>query len=531
MSTAAVAGPAAGKLPLEDWRPPVNPWIIAVVVTLATFMEVLDTSIANVALPHVAGNLSASVDEATWVLTSYLVANAIVLPLNAWFSMLIGRKRFYMMCVALFTASSALCGLAPNLETLVFFRVLQGIGGGGLQPSEQAILVDTFPREKRAMAMAAYGIAVVVAPILGPTLGGWITDNYSWRWIFFINVPVGIISLLLTSELVSDPPFQKRKTFRDGLRIDYIGFGFIALGLGFLQVFLDKGQREDWFESRFIVICAVLTVVGIVAAVFWELRQDEPMVDFRLLKDRNFATATLLMFMLGFVLYGSTMLLPVFMQTMLGYTATWSGLALSPGGLFTMMMMPIVGILASRFQARWLVTIGLIVVGTALLGMAGFSTQIDFRTAMYARVHQAIGLSFMFLPINTVAYAYVPRDKNNNAAGLINLARNIGGSVGIAFTTTMLARRAQFHQNVLSAHVTPYDDAFQSTFQQASQMLSSAYASSAQVTEHCHALIYRLLGREANMLAFVDCFWLLGVMFLSMIPLVFLLKKNIQGKA
>ncbi|MGE5608869.1 MAG: DHA2 family efflux MFS transporter permease subunit [Bacillota bacterium] len=531
MSASAVAGPApTATLPLEDWRPPVNPWIIAIVVTLATFMEVLDTAIANVALPHIAGNLSASVDESTWMLTSYLVANAIVLPLSAWFSMLFGRKRFYMTCVALFTASSAMCGLAPNLETLVFFRVLQGIGGGGLQPSEQAILVDTFPRQKRAMAMAAYGIAVVVAPILGPTLGGWITDNYSWRWIFFINVPVGILSLLLTWELVSDPPFLKRKTLRDGLRIDYVGFGFIALGLGFLQVVLDKGQREDWFESRFIIVCAILTVLGLVAAVFWELRHNDPMVDLRLLKDRHFATATMLMFMLGFVLYGSTMLLPVFTQTMLGYTATWSGLALSPGGIATMLMLPIVGTLASRFQARWLVTIGLLVVGTSLLRMANFNTQIDFRTAMFARIHQAIGLSFMFLPINTAVYAFVPRDKNNNASGLVNLARNIGGSVGIAFVTTMLARRAQFHQSVLSAHTTPYDGAFQNAFQKASEMLSTAHASAAEVTEHAYALIYGLLGREANMLAFVDCFWLLGVMFFAMSPLVFLLKKNVPGK-
>ncbi|MGH9357264.1 MAG: DHA2 family efflux MFS transporter permease subunit, partial [Terriglobia bacterium] len=321
----------------------INPWIIACTVMLATFMEVLDTSIANVALPHIAGNLSASVDESTWVLTSYLVSNAIVLPLTGWFSTLFGRKRFYMGCVAIFTVSSFLCGLAPNLGVLVVLRVIQGAGGGGLQPVSQAILVESFEQEQQGMAMAVYGMGVVVAPIIGPTLGGWITDSYSWRWIFFINIPVGIIALLLTSTLIKDPPYLIRKGLKDGLKIDFIGLGLLSVGLGFLQIMLDKGQTDDWFGSPFILASAVLAVVGLVGVVIWELRQQEPMIDLRLLKDKNFSVATLTMFALGVVLYGTTVLLPILVQTLMGYTAMLSGLVLSPGAVVTMFTMPLVG--------------------------------------------------------------------------------------------------------------------------------------------------------------------------------------------
>src|SRR5579863_2344615 len=311
----------------------VSPWIIALTVMLATFMEVLDTSVANVALPHIAGDLSASVDESTWVLTSYLVSNAIILPMGGWFSMLLGRKRFYMICVALFTVSSFLCGIAPSLGALIFFRVLQGLGGGALQPVSQAILVESFPREKQGMAMAVYGMGVVVAPVIGPTLGGWITDNYTWRWIFLINIPAGILSLMLTSMLIFDPPYLVRRGFRDGLKVDFIGLGLLATGLGALEIMLDEGQRNDWFSSHGIVAAAIIAAVGLIGVVVWELRQREPVVDFRLLKDRTFAISTASMFVLGFVLYGSTMALPLFLQTLLGYTAMQSGLALSPGGL------------------------------------------------------------------------------------------------------------------------------------------------------------------------------------------------------
>src|SRR6266478_8725908 len=409
-----------------EWRPAVNPWIIAIAVTLATFMEVLDTSIANVALPHIAGSLSAGTDESTWVLTSYLVSNAIVLPLSGWISSIIGRKRFYMSCVALFTVSSLLCGLAPNLAMLIFFRVLQGAGGGGLQPSEQAILADTFPPAKRGMAFAVYGIAVVMAPAIGPTLGGWITDNFSWRWIFFVNIPVGIISLLLTSRLIQDPPEFRRRKWSE-TRIDYMGLGLIAVGLGALQIVLDKGQRDDWFESQFIVVLSVISATALIGAVIWEWRHKDPIVELHISKERTFATANFLMFMLGFALLGSTLLLPLFMQTLLGYTAERAGLALMPGGFTIMVAMPIVGFLLSRYSPRYLMMFGLSALSFSLFHMTGFDLGVDFRTVVLARMIQSVGMAFLFVPINTAAYSFLPREKNNAASGLMNLARNIGG--------------------------------------------------------------------------------------------------------
>ena len=342
---------AAISAPREFERPAINPWIIALTVTLATFMEVLDTSVANVALPHIAGSLSAGQDESTWILTSYLVSNAIILPMSGWFSQLIGRKRFYMSCVALFTISSCLCGFAPSLSSLIFFRVLQGVGGGGLQPSEQAILADTFPPKQRGMAFAVYGMAVVLAPAIGPTLGGWITDNFSWRWIFFINIPVGIISLLLTNKLISDPPYMKDQK-KKGFSIDYIGLGLLALGLGALQVVLDKGQRDDWFGSHFIVAMTTIAVVALVSVIIWEWRHKDPIIDLHLFKDRSFAVGNLLMFMVGFALLSSTVLIPLFLQTMMGYTAQEAGLALMPGGIAIIMAMPLVGYLLGHYDAR-----------------------------------------------------------------------------------------------------------------------------------------------------------------------------------
>src|SRR5882724_5703922 len=438
----------------------INPWVIAITVTLATFMEVLDTSIANVALPHISGNLSAGADESTWVLTSYLVSNAIVLPLSGWMSSLIGRKRFYMSCVAIFTVSSFLCGLAPSLGVLVFFRILQGIGGGGLQPSEQAILNDTFSLEKRGMAFAVYGLAVVVAPTIGPWLGGWITDNFSWRWIFYINVPVGIISLLLTSVLVSDPPYMKAMTAKRGFRIDYIGIGLISLGLGSMQIILDKGEREDWLSSNFIVVFVVLRVIGLVAGVLWELHEKEPVVDLRMLKNRNFALATMAMFFLGFVLYASTVLIPQFLQQLLGYTAQLAGMALSPGGAVIMCMMPVVGVLVSKVDTRILITFGCIVSASALFVMAGWDLQLDYGHAVRARMLQSFGLAFLFIPINVSAFAFVPREKTNMGTGIINLARNVGASVGIATVTTLLDRHTQSHMARLMEKINDYNAAY-----------------------------------------------------------------------
>jgi DHA2 family multidrug resistance protein len=510
------------------WRSPVNPWIIALTVTLATFMEVLDTSIANVALPHIAGSLSAGQDESTWVLTSYLVSNAIVLPLSGWLSSIMGRKRFYMSCVALFTISSALCGFSLNLPMLIVFRILQGAGGGGLQPSEQAILADTFSPAKRGMAFAVYGIAVVMAPAIGPTLGGWITDNFSWRWIFFVNIPVGIISLLLTQRLIQDPPYLKRRKLSE-TRIDYVGLGLVALGLGTLQVVLDKGQREDWFESHFIVVLSVISAAALIFVIFWEWNHKDPIIDLHLFRQRTFATANFLMFMLGFALLGSTLLLPLFMQTLLGYTAERAGLALMPGGFTIMVAMPIVGFLLSRYSPRYLLLFGLSMLSFSLFHMTSFDLGVDFHTVMMARVFQALGLAFLFVPINTTAYSSLPRDKNNAASGLMNLARNIGGSVGISMVTTMLARRTQFHQARLSENLSAASPQFQATLRALANNFSRGGADSASALQHAYAMLQANVIRQATMLAYIDNFWFLGVVIACLIPCVFLIKPAKPG--
>jgi len=522
---------SAAAPPLENaalWRPAINPWIIAVTVTLATFMEVLDTSIANVALPHIAGSLSAGQDESTWVLTSYLVSNAIVLPLSGWLSSIMGRKNFYMSCVALFTVSSFLCGLAPNLATLIICRVLQGAGGGGLQPSEQSILADTFEPAKRGMAFAVYGIAVVTAPAIGPTLGGWITDNFTWRWIFFINIPVGILSLLLTSRLIQDPPYLKRRKLSE-TKIDYVGLGFVALGLGALQIVLDKGQRDDWFESHFILVLSVIAAAALIFVIIWEWRHKDPIIDLHLFRDRTFAVSNLLMFMLGFALLGSTLLLPLLSQTLLGYTAEKAGLALMPGGFAIMLLLPLVGFLLSRYSPRWLLIFGLLVLSGSLFHMTGFDLEIDFRSVATARVIQAIGMAFLFVPINTAAYAFLPRDKNNAASGLMNLARNIGGSVGISLATTMLDRRTQVHLNDLSLNLSASNPAFQSMLQGATQAMRAHGSSASFATQQAYALIEGTVQRQATMLAYLDDFRLIGIAILAMVPLVFLMKKGRPG--
>jgi MFS transporter, DHA2 family, multidrug resistance protein len=521
---------AAGTMDETAWRPAVNPWVIALTVTLATFMEVLDTSIANVSLPHIAGSLSAGQDESTWVLTSYLVSNAIILPLSGWLSSIMGRKNFYMSCVALFTVSSFLCGLAPNLAVLIICRVLQGIGGGGLQPSEQAILADTFPPAKRGMAFAVYGMAVVTAPAIGPTLGGWITDNFTWRWIFFINIPVGILSILLTSRLVQDPPYFKRRKLKE-THIDYIGLSFVALGLGALQIVLDKGQRDDWFESSFIVTLALIAAASLIFVIVWEWRHKDPIIDLHLFRDRTFGISNLLMFMLGFALLGSTLLLPLFSQTLLGYTAAEAGLALMPGGFTIIILLPLVGYLLSRYTPRYLLLLGLIILAYSLFHMTGFDLDIDFRAVATARMIQAAGMAFLFVPINTAAYAFLPREKNNAASGLMNLARNIGGSVGISVVTTMLDRRTQKHLNDLASNLSAGSAALRNTLQGAARALMAHGMDAAGANQRAYALVQGTVARQATMLAYVDCFWFLGVSILLMIPVVFLIKKSKPGGA
>lgn len=507
------------------WKPKHNPWLIALTVTLATFMEILDTSIANVALPHIAGNLSAGVDESTWILTSYLVANAVILPLSGWLSSIMGRKNYYMASVVLFTLSSFLCGFAPSLGWLLVFRVLQGLGGGGLQPSEQSILADTFPTEKLGMAMALYGFAVVTAPVIGPTLGGWITDNFSWRWIFFINIPVGFLSIFLTSRMVEDPPTLFRRSLK-GSKIDVIGMSAITLGLASLQIMLDKGQREDWFSSNLIVALTAITLASLAFAVFWELREREPIVDLRLLGERNFFFSNVLMFMLGLILYGSTALLPIFLQTLMGYSATTAGLVLSPGGLVTMISMPLVGFLVAKVQPRYLIGFGLVVVGSSLFMMSGFSLKIDYRTAMLARVVQMAGIGFLWVPINAAAYAFLKPEKSTQASGFLNLSRNVGGGVGIAMATTLLARAAQTHQSVLSAHMSSLNPAFASALSETAQNLVASGATAARAAALAPVLLYQELGRQAAMLSYLDDFRFMAWVSFASLGLLFFLKKS-----
>ncbi len=503
-----------------------SPWIIAATVMLATFMEVLDTSIANVALPYIAGNLSSTVDEGTWVLTSYLVSNAIVLPLSGWFSSLFGRKRFYLVCVILFSMSSLLCGLAPSLELLVLFRVLQGVGGGALMPISQAILVESFPKRKQGIAMAIFGMGVMFAPVIGPSLGGWITDNFSWRWIFLINVPIGAIAFLLTTSVIQDPPYLERKRLGSGLRIDYIGLGLVATGLGFLQVVLDNGQKKDWFGSAAITWMSTVVLLALTGAVIWELRCKEPVVDLRMLGERNFAISNLTMFAVGFVVYGSIVLYPIYLQTLMGYSATQSGMAISPGGMVLLLTMPVVGFLLQRVEARWLVAFGLLVGGLALLDIARFNLDISFGTAVAGFAVRSFGEALLFVPINAAAFYFVPREKTNNGTGLMNLSRNIGGSLGIAVVTTLLARRAQFHQSVLAGHLTNANETFRATVAGAQGLMQLQGADPVQASGQAHGLMYGMLQRQSAMMAFADAFWVLGMVYLGMIPLLFLMKRT-----
>jgi len=511
-----------------------NPWLIALTVTLATFMEILDTSIANVALPHIAAGLSASVDESTWVLTSYLVSNAIVLPMSAWLSTMVGRKRFYMSCVALFTLSSFMCGLAPTLSTLIIFRILQGAGGGGLLPSEQSILADTFAPEKRGMAFAIYGMAIVLAPAIGPTLGGWITDNYDWRWIFFINIPVGIVSLLLSHRMVEDPPHLTRErqlARRRGMRIDFMGLALLALTFGPLQVVLDKGEEDNWFQSHFIVAFAAIAAIAFVVGVIWELYHKDPIVDLRLFKNRSFAASAFMMFALGFMLYGTTVLLPEFVQLLMGYTAQDAGMMLSPGGLVILVLMPAVGMMLSRIDARWLIAFGFTTIALSLYHMTGINLEMSWQHAMMLRVYQSIGLAFLFVPINTISYAGVRAEKNNQVSGLMNLMRNIGGSVGISLSGAMVTERGQFHQHQLIQNATAYDPQMRAAVQGLGQTLQHAGLSAPDALHQAYGRVYLALQAQAQTLAYIDTFWMMAAAAACLVPLVLLLKRIEPGKA
>jgi len=532
----AARSPARVKpAPAPAARPRHNPWAIALTVTMATFMELLDTSISNVSLPHIAGGLGTSYDESTWVLTSYLVANAIILPMSAWLSRAFGRKRYYMMCVALFTTTSLLCGLAPSLGMLIFLRVLQGIGGGGLAPVEQAILVDTFPKEKLGGAFALYSMAIVTAPAIGPPLGGWITDSFSWRWVFFINVPIGLLSLLLSSRLVHDPVefAEERKQARRGgrLRIDYVGISLIAIGFACLEVVLDRGERDDWLESHFIAAFLAIAVVAIAVAIWWEWRHDDPVVELTLLRERNFAIANLYYFLFAFGLFGSTVLIPEMLQTLFGYTATEAGLVLGPGAAVITLLAPFVVRIVPRIGAKRMLGASFTIAALSFFYYSAMTTETDYFHFTLARCFQGFGYAFMFVPVSQLAYSYLPANKNNKGSSLTNLCRNWGGSFGIAFVTTMLERRTQYHQSVLVSNLTSADWTVRQFIRTSSHYLVTRGASTPDAIHQAYGLVGSQMTHQASMLAFMDCFHLLALVVLMGLPLAFLIRRFEIGKA
>jgi len=519
MSARTTAIPLA-KAEEPTWKPAANPWLIAGSVMLATFMVVLDSSVANVALPHIAGNLSASTDESTWVLTSYLVANAIMLPAAGWIARRIGRKRLLLLSILLFTLASLLCGMALSMPMLILARVLQGLGGGGMQPLAQSILLESFPPRQHGTAMAAYGVGVIVAPIIGPTLGGWITDSYSWRWIFYINLPIGILALFMVNLYVEDPPYL-RKAFQGA--IDYIGFGLMALWLGTLQLVLDKGQEADWFEAPWICWTAAISAAALIAFIARELMDRDPIVQLRIFRDRNFAVGTLITFLYGFILYGATALLPLFLQTLMGYSALQSGMATSPRGLGAMASMMAVGLLVRKIDARVLMAFGFGLLGASTWMLGNISLQIGMSSVVVPNILNGFAMGFIFVPLTTMTLSRLRKQEMGNATGIYNLMRNIGGSVGIATVTTMLVRGSQIHQSTLAAD--------------AGSPLASGLARGLQarlfsqgadmVTAHQKALgmIYRSVQQQSALMAYADNFRLIAILAFACIPLLLLFQR------
>jgi DHA2 family multidrug resistance protein len=522
---------AAEALPSEQapWAPKHNIWLIGVVVALAAFMEVLDTSIANVALPYIGGGLGVSNDDSTWVLTSYLVSNAIVLPISGWLAVRFGRKRFFMTCLAIFTVSSLLCGMATTFPLLLLFRGLQGAGGGGLQPMAQAILADTFPPEKRGMAFALYGITAVFAPTVGPTLGGWITFNYSWRWIFFINLPVGLLTLALVFRLIDDPPYLSRLKAA-GVKLDYIGIGLLALGVGALQVILDRGEEDDWFGSHIILTLAIVSAVCLISLVIWEWFNKHPIIEVRLFKNFNYLSSNLMMFNFGILLFSSLVMMPLYLQTLLGYTAELAGFVLSGGGLVVVFAMPVVGQLTTKFQVRYIIAFGWLSLAIAMY----YSTQridltISFVSASWLRVAQVVGIGFLFVPITLAAYIGMPAEKSNSVAGMVNFMRNMGSSVGTSIVTTLIDRRSEYHQSVLVSHTTPGNQSFQNLVDGAKQLYIHSGMSPPDALHKAYASIYQMVQAQAATLAYIDTFMVLAVISAIMFVLSFILKKNDPG--
>lgn len=513
----------------EVWRPPGNPWFVALAVMSATFMEVLDTSVANVSLTHIAGNLSASTDEATWVLTSYLVSNAIILPATGWLGRYFGRKRFLMTCIGIFTIASMLCGFATSLSMLIVARILQGAGGGALQPMAQAILLETFPEEKRGTAMSVYAMGIVVAPILGPTLGGWITDNYSWRWVFFINLPVGLLSLLMCSTYLQDPPWLRNA--KQG-KIDSIGFGLLVLWVGCLQIVLDKGQTEDWLSSHFIVSLSVISAITFVLFIWWELRVEHPIVNLRILKDRNLAIGALLLFLVGAVLYGTTSVLPMLMQTLLGWTATTAGFVMSPRGLGAILG----SILAARvlstkiIDGRAWMALGCLTLGWSMFVLGGVNAQTDVQHLITPIIISGIAITTIFVPMSTYSMATVPIEYTGDATGVTSLLRNLGGSVGISLITTFIARGSQANQALQVGHLSPYEPNFAERLNQVASGFGGM--DNPDAVQKAYAVLNLGLQQQSALWAYIDQFRFLALVCLACAPLVFLfLKPTNNGKA
>ena len=512
-------------IPNALWKPRVNPWIIAVTVALAAFMEVLDTSIANVALPHIAGSLGASTNQGTWVLTSYLVANAIVLPIGAWASSVMGRRNFFLFCITIFTISSFLCGAAPSLPMLLLFRVMQGAGGGGMQPMAQAIMADSFPPQKRGQAFALYGLVAVLAPSIGPTLGGWITDNFSWRWIFFINIPVGILAFVLVSRLVDDPPWIKADRSRLG-NIDYLGLSFLTLAMGGLQIMLDKGEENDWFSSGFIRFFAFLFVFGIVGLIVWEWRHKNPIINLKLFRFKNFAICCFLMALVGGVLNANTVLQPQFMQQLLGWNATTAGMALTAGGVMLLFMMPLAGFATGKVPARYLAMAGFIMFVITFRIAANVTTlEMTFPAASWLRVIQMMPLPFCFISITTAAYVGMPKEESNQVAGLINFVRNIGGSILIAITNAQVTSRSLWHEQHLQSAMQAANSAFQQHRQALTGFFDGKFGG-ANGGGMALAQIYNQLNQQAQTQAYQDVYMELSWMSVGLVLLTFLLSKN-----
>jgi DHA2 family multidrug resistance protein len=505
----------------------INPWLIAIAVMSSTFMEVLDTTVVNVSLPHIAGNLSASTDEATWTLTSYLVANAIILPMTGWLASTFGRKRLLMLSVTGFTVASFFCGLAPTLPFLIFFRVIQGACGGGLQPLSQAILLESFPPEKRGQAMAFWALGIVVAPMLGPVAGGWLTDNYSWRWVFYINVPIGILAILLTQTFIFDPHYLRKES----KGIDYWGIGLLVVGMGALQIMLDKGQEDDWFGSHFIVILAVLAVIGLGGLIVRELKAEHPIIDLSVFRYRSYAIGTFIMTVVGFVLYGSTVLLPLLMQELLGYTATHAGITNLPRGMASFLFMPLVGYLTGKVDARKLLGAGFLVTALAMYLISLFSLGVASSNFWLPLTLQGAGLGLIFVPLTTVTNDPVPRERMGNATSIFNLMRNVGASIGISMVETMQVRRAQTHLNILGKYVNPGNPVARQTIDGMRALFMAQGKDAATANRQAYAAVRATVQQQAAMLSYNDTFRFLAGTFLLMLPLVFLMRKAKKGKA